>query len=60
MYEAKGALKLVGPLPADVQNYTNYGAALMTNAPAPDAAKAFLAFLATPAAKQIFVAAGIE
>ena len=60
MYEAKGSLKLVGPLPADVQNYTSYGAALMTNAPTPDAAKAFLAFLATPAAKQVFVSAGIE
>src|SRR5262245_61868024 len=60
MFEAKGQLKLVGPLPADVQNYTSYGAALMSNAPSPDAAKAFLAFLATPEAKQVFVAAGID
>lgn len=60
MFEAKGSLKLVGPLPADVQNYTSYGAALMTNSPSPDAAKAFMAFLATPAAKQAFVSAGIE
>jgi molybdate transport system substrate-binding protein len=60
MYEAKGSLKLVGPLPADVQNYTSYGAALMTNAPAPDAGKAFIAFLGTPAAKKLFVDAGIE
>jgi len=60
LYEVKGGLKLVGPLPADVQNYTSYGAALMSNAPQPDAAKAFMAFLGTPAAKQAFVAAGIE
>ena len=60
LYEVKGALKLVGPLPADVQNYTSYSAALMSNSPSPDAAKAFLAFLGTPAAKQAFVAAGIE
>jgi len=43
-----------------VQNYTNYSAALMSNAPQPDAAKAFMAFLGTPAAKQAFVSAGIE
>ena len=60
LYEVKGTLKLVGPLPADVQNYTAYSAALSTNAPAPDAGKAFLAFLATPEAKQAFTAAGIE
>ncbi|MCC6776887.1 MAG: substrate-binding domain-containing protein [Hyphomicrobiales bacterium] len=59
LFEPKG-LRLVGPLPADVQNYTNYGAALMTAAPAPEAAKAFLAYLATPEAKRTFVAAGIE
>jgi molybdate transport system substrate-binding protein len=51
---------LVGPLPPDIQNYTRYGAALTSNAPSADAAKAFLAYLATPEAKQIFAAAGIE
>jgi molybdate transport system substrate-binding protein len=60
LYEVKGALQLVGPLPAEVQNYTSYSAALMSNAPAPDAAKAFLTFLGTPAAKQAFVSAGVE
>jgi molybdate transport system substrate-binding protein len=60
MFEAKHELKLVGPLPADVQNYTSYAAALMASPPSPDAAKAFLAFLGSPEAKQAFVAAGIE
>ena len=60
LYEAKGALKLVGPLPADVQNYTSYSAGMMSNSPSPDAAKAFMAFLGTPAAKQAFVSAGVE
>jgi molybdate transport system substrate-binding protein len=59
MFEPKG-LKLVGPLPAEVQNYTSYGAAQMAKAPTPDAAKAFIAFLAKPETKQIFVAAGVE
>ena len=59
LFEPKG-LKLAGPLPAEVQNYTSYGAALLTSATSVDAAKAFLAYLATPEAKQTFVAAGIE
>src|SRR5215831_7118601 len=59
LFEAKG-LKLVGPLPADVQNYTTYGAALMANAPSPQAARAFLTFLGSDAAKRAFAAAGIE
>ena len=59
MYESKG-LKLVGPLPSEVQNYTRYEAALMNGAASADAAKAVLRQLATPAAKAVFAAAGIE
>jgi len=59
LFEPKG-LKLVGPLPPDVQNYTSYGAALMSNASSADEANAFLTYLATPEAKQIFAVAGIE
>src|ERR1700692_1673805 len=51
-FEPKGA-KLVGPLPAELQNYTTYGTAMLANAPTKDAAKAFLAYLATPEAEQI-------
>jgi molybdate transport system substrate-binding protein len=53
-------VKLVGPLPGDVENYTTYGAAELTGATAKDAAKAFLAYLATPEAKRILAGAGIE
>jgi molybdate transport system substrate-binding protein len=59
LYEPKG-LKLVGPLPAEIQNYTSYEAALMTGATSADAAQAVLRFLATPAAKAAFVAKGVE
>jgi molybdate transport system substrate-binding protein len=59
LYTSKG-LKFVGPLPADVQNYTSYDAALMNGAPAAEAAKAVLRQLATPAAKSAFNNAGIE
>jgi len=58
-YEPKG-LRLVGPLPADVQNYTSYDAALMTAASAAGPAKAALALLATPEGKAAFVSAGVE
>jgi molybdate transport system substrate-binding protein len=52
-----GGLQLVGPLPADIQNYTRYAAA-----PAPKSAGglAFVLFLGTSEAKGIFVSAGVE
>jgi molybdate transport system substrate-binding protein len=58
-YEAKG-LKFIGPLPAEVQNYTSYDAAVMTGALSGEAAKAVLRQLATPAGKAAFVSAGVE
>jgi molybdate transport system substrate-binding protein len=53
-------LQYVGPLPADVQNYTAYEAAVMTGSKAADAAKDFVRFLTSPAAKQIFAASGVD
>jgi molybdate transport system substrate-binding protein len=58
-YEAKG-VTLVGPLPADVQNYTKYEAAMMAGATSPEAAKVVLNQLATPAAKAAFASRGVE
>jgi len=59
MYEPKG-LKLLGPLPAAVQNYTSYDAVVMSGAAAAEAARAVLRHLATPAAKAAFTAGGVE
>jgi molybdate transport system substrate-binding protein len=59
MYRDKG-LQLVGPLPEEIQNYTSYTAALITAAANPDAAKAFLRYLASPAGKALFAANGIK
>lgn len=59
LYASKG-LQFVGPLPAAVQNYTSYDAALMAGAPAAEAAKAVLRQLATPAGKAAFVSGGVE
>jgi molybdate transport system substrate-binding protein len=58
-YESKG-LKLVGPLPADVQNYTSYMAGVPTAAKSPDSAAAFIGFVTTPLAKTQFAATGVE
>lgn len=59
MYESKG-LKMIAPLPADVQNYTSYEAAVMLGAPAADAARAVLKVVATPAGKNAFTSRGVE
>jgi molybdate transport system substrate-binding protein len=53
-------LRLVGPLPAEVQNYTSYTAGVMTGAPSTGAAQEFVRYLGTPATKATLAAAGIE
>jgi len=50
----------VGPLPAAVQTYTAYDAVVMSGSTAPDAARAVVHALTTPAARQVFTAAGWE
>ena len=61
LYQGKG-LKYAGPLPAEVQNYTTYDAAMMTGGTAAteDLAREVLKHMATPASKAIFVKAGVE
>jgi molybdate transport system substrate-binding protein len=53
-------LRLVGPLPADIQNYTVYTASLAAEPPNPEGARAFLKFLASPATKAILKANGVD
>lgn len=59
LYKEKG-LRLVGPLPAEVQNYTSYTAVPMTGMPNAEAARAFVRFLGGPTGKPLFVSAGID
>jgi len=59
IYRERG-LRLVGPLPADVQNYTTYNAAPMIATANHDLAQTFIRYLGSPAGKKHFVAAGIE
>lgn len=50
----------LGPLPADLQNYTIYSAAIHAGAPNADAGKALLAALRLPAAQVIIRTSGME
>jgi len=59
LHRDKG-LKLVGPLPADIQNYTSYSATAMTAAANAELAKAFVRYLGSPESKALLVAAGVD
>ena len=59
LYKDKG-LRLVGPLPAEIQNYTTYTAVPMTDGANAEIATAFVRFLGGATGKPLFVAAGIE
>ena len=58
LYQGKG-LKLVGPVPADVQNYTSYTAAPLASGRQQPLARQFVTFLSGPVGKPLFVAAGV-
>jgi molybdate transport system substrate-binding protein len=59
LYLDKG-LRLVGPLPAEVQNYTTYAGAPMTARANAEVARAFVQHLGSPDGQAMFAAAGIE
>jgi molybdate transport system substrate-binding protein len=50
-------VRFAGPLPAEIQNYTTYVAALIAES---DVAQQFMRFLASPTAKVLLSAAGIQ
>ena len=53
-------VKLAGPLPAEIQNYTSYGAALIAENEANEVAQRFMRYLASPTVKSLLTAAGIQ
>lgn len=59
LHREKG-LRLVGPLPAEVQNYTTYIASPMSGTSNVEPARKLVKYLDSPAGKAIFVAAGVE
>lgn len=59
LLEVKG-IQYVGPLPAELQNFTTFSAGVLTSAPQPEAARAFVDFLSSPGAALVFKAKGLE
>jgi molybdate transport system substrate-binding protein len=53
-------LRLVGPLPAEVQNYTAYAVALAPKPANPEGARAFFRFLGSSAARAIMTDFGVD
>jgi molybdate transport system substrate-binding protein len=53
-------IDVVGPLPAEIQSVTLFTAAIAENASHPEAARALIDFLITPAAKSVIKAKGLE
>jgi len=59
LYKERG-LVLVGPIPAEVQNYTSYVASTMSAGASVALARELVAFLGNAESKKVFTAAGIE
>jgi len=53
-------VKLVGPLPVEIQNYTTYAAAVSAEAKQPDAARALIRLLTGSSADAVLKARGME
>lgn len=60
LLEKDHGLILVGPLPAEIQNYTSYTAVPMSAGTQKEAARAFVTFLGGPVGRPLFVSAGVE
>ena len=59
VYEDQG-IRLVGPLPEEIGKTTTYAVGLSASALTPATVRAFIDTMATPAAKDIFRATGVE
>lgn len=53
-------IRLLGPLPGDLQNYLVYTAVVLPNTSLPEAAKAFITFLTSSEAKEALAANGVN
>lgn len=57
--ESRG-VRFAGPLPAEIQNYTTYVAAVIAGSEAEEAARQFMRYISSPAAKSLLSTAGIQ
>ena len=53
-------VRFAGPLPAEIQNYTSYVAALVAESDAKEVAQEFMRYLASATAKSLLTGAGIQ
>jgi molybdate transport system substrate-binding protein len=59
LFDGKG-IRLLGPIPEQIQSTIAYSAAVMSEADDTELARGFIQYLDTPAVKAIFAAAGFE
>lgn len=57
---AAPGVDLAGPMPAGIQNYTQFSAGIVTSGSQAAAAKAFIEFIVAPASRAVFKAKGFE
>ena len=57
---AQSTIELVGPLPAPIQNYTQFAPGIVTDSSQADAGRALVTFLASPASQTVLKAKGFE
>ena len=57
---AQPTVEFVGPLPSEIQNYTQFAPGIVTGSSQTDAARALVTFLSSPAAQTVLKAKGFE
>jgi molybdate transport system substrate-binding protein len=57
---AQPTIELAGPLPAPIQNYTQFAPAIITGSSQADAGRALVTFFSSPAAQTVLKAKGFE
>lgn len=57
---AQPSVELAGPLPSAIQKYTQFAAGISTSSKQPDAGKALVTFLSSPAAQAVLRTKGFE
>jgi molybdate transport system substrate-binding protein len=60
LVELPAGVRLAGPVPAPLQDYTSYETAVLANGAAPEAAEAFIRSMISPAAHKVWEASSLE
>jgi molybdate transport system substrate-binding protein len=57
---AARGVDLVGPLPSRIQRYTQFSSGIVKSSKQQDASRAFITFISSPAAREVWNARGFE